>query len=80
MNKNILPFILAGVLLILAVLLLIPPTNQALLSFIGIDGGGSAVGGFDAFIPFIPGYFPEGFISTKVGVTHDDTLGANTYS
>jgi hypothetical protein len=80
MNKNMLPFILAGVLLVLAVLLLIPASNQALLSSIGIDSGGSVGGGFDAFIPLIPGYFPEGFVSTRVGVTHDEAPGADTYS
>jgi hypothetical protein len=81
MNKNILPFLLAGILLILAVLLAIPASSQALLSLIGIQSNAvsSTIGGFDAFIPFIPGYFPEGFVGTSAGVTSDESRTAAIY-
>jgi hypothetical protein len=82
MIKNILPFVLAGLLLILAVLLMIPATNQAVISLIGLDTQGqtSVKGDFDAFIPFIPGYFPEDFMITSVGATSDETPDIHSYS
>lgn len=82
MNKNILPFVLAGFLLLLAVLLMIPATNQAVIALIGLDTRGqtSVSGDFDAFIPFIPGYFPEDFKITSVGTTSDETTGIDSYS
>jgi hypothetical protein len=82
MNKNILPLLLAGFLILLAVFLMIPTTNQTILSLLGIDTQGkSAVSSdFDAFIPFIPGYFPEDFSITSVGTAVDEGPGKNTYS
>jgi hypothetical protein len=82
MNKNILPFVLAGMLLILAVLLMIPTASQAIISLIGIDTQGqtSVSGDFDAFIPFIPGYFPEDFMITTVGTTSDEAPDYDSYS
>lgn len=81
--KKILPFILAGLLLVLAVLLMIPATNQALFRLVGIDITGVAkvsYNGFKAFIPFIPGYFPEDFEITYVSNNSIASRGADTYT
>ncbi len=69
MKKIILPFILAGALFILAILLMIPPTNKAIYALFGIDTSGKTTitSDFDAFAPFIPGYFPDGFEIKYVG-------------
>jgi hypothetical protein len=82
MNKNLIPFLAAGVLLILAVLLAIPATNQAIFNLLGIDTGGqsSVSSDFDAFIPFIPGYFPEDFMITSVGIDMHEAPDENIYS
>ncbi|MEN8242960.1 MAG: hypothetical protein ABFS17_13650 [Chloroflexota bacterium] len=82
MNNKIASIVIAGVLLLLAILLMIPQTNQILFSLLGIDTRGeSAVrSDFDAFIPFIPGYFPEGFYSISVGLAFDEAPDKNTYS
>jgi hypothetical protein len=73
---------LAGVLLLLAVLLMIPATNQAIISLIGFDTRGqtSVSSEFEAFIPFIPGYFPEDFMITSVGTTSDEAPNHDSYS
>ena len=82
MDKRPLPLILAGLLFVLAVLLMIPVTNQAIISLIRRDALSqtSVSGGFDAFIPFIPGYFPEDFMITSVGTTSDEAPNFDSYS
>ena len=82
MSKNIYLFLIAGVLIILAILLLIPNTNQTIFSLLGIDtqGQSSVSSDFDAFIPFIPGYFPEGFYALSVGLAVDQSPNKDTYS
>ena len=67
--KKFWPFMVAGLLLIAAILLMIPQTNQAIFTLFGIDTRGttSVSGSFEAFVPFTPGYFPEDFIITHVG-------------
>ena len=63
-------FILA-LILALAVLLLIPSTQQPILSTFGFgipSQSDISYNGFDAFIPFIPGVFPDNF-----QITHADT-------
>ena len=82
MTKNAYPFLIAGILLGLAILLLIPQTNQAIFSLLGIDTQGQSTvsSDFDAFIPFIPGYFPEGFYALSVGLAVDKSPNKDTYS
>ena len=67
--KKIWPFLAAGLLLVISILLFIPEVNQALYSLMGNDmrGGVQVYGSFEAFVPFTPGYFPEDFIITQVG-------------
>jgi hypothetical protein len=81
MNKNFLPFMISGLLILLAVLLIIPATSQALFSLVGIDtqGQSSVASDFNAFIPFIPGYFPEDFTITSVGLSMDEARDMDTY-
>jgi len=82
LNNKIASIVIAVVLLLLAILLMIPQTNQFLFSLIGIDirGQSTVSSDFDAFIPFIPGYFPEGFYSISVGLAVDEAPDLNTYS
>jgi hypothetical protein len=82
MNKNSIPLLISGLLIALAVLLLIPSTSQALFSLAGIEPQGKSLVGssFDAFIPFIPGYFPEDFTITSVRVGMHESPGENIYS
>lgn len=69
MMRKFWPFIAAGLLLVVGVLLMIPQTAQAIYGVFGIDtrGQSNVYGDFDAFVPFTPGYFPEDFTITYVG-------------
>jgi hypothetical protein len=82
MNRKMFPFMIAGFLILLAILLMIPQTNQIIFSLIGIETQTQSTVGsdFDAFIPFIPGYFPDGFFSSSVGLAIDETPDKHTYS
>lgn len=82
MMKKLWPFLAAGLLLLVAILLLIPQTNQAIYSLLGIDtrGGANVYGSFEAFVPFTPGYFPEGFIITHVGSGSHTSPGLDQYT
>ena len=82
MNKKISSLVIAVVLFLIAILLMIPQTNQTLFSLLGIDthGESQVSSNFDAFIPFIPGYFPKGFFSISVGLAVDEAPNKNTYS
>lgn len=53
----------ASVLFVLAILMLIPSTSQAIFSALGIaqENSKSVYNGFEPFTPFVPGYFPDGF-------------------
>lgn len=72
-----------GLLLLLAVLLLIPATQQALspgLGFADPTEPPLSYNGFDAFIPFIPGYFPEDFQITYADTGSLTTATLSTYT
>ena len=67
--------IFGSLLLALTALMLIPSFNQAITASLGIRRSSQPVAAyndFSAFIPFIPGYFPDDF-----EITHADT-GSNT--
>ena len=85
--KKLLPFAAAGVLLVLAVLLMIPGVNQAIYGMFGVDAsvavsGASAIAynGFEPFIPFVPGYFPDEFDISYVGTGGHSAPDADTYT
>jgi hypothetical protein len=72
-----------GLLLAFAALLLRPSTNQAIIARLGLDRANRpapAYNGFDAFIPFIPGYFPEEFEITHAETGSRTSSEINTYS
>lgn len=79
--KKLLPFAAAGVLLVLAILLMIPGVNQAIYGMFGINGAATiAYNGFEPFIPFVPGYFPDDFDIVYVGTGSHSAPGADTYT
>lgn len=69
MVKKLTPILLATVLLIAALILLIPGVRGRLNAWITGDVPQASVSmtGFEAFIPYTPGYFPEGFDIQLVG-------------
>lgn len=81
--KKLLPFAAAGVLLVLAVLMMIPGVNQAIYSMFGVDVNGAttiAYNGFEPFVPFVPGYFPDDFDIAYVGTGGHSAPDADTYT
>ena len=80
--RSLWPFLAAGVLLVLAILLFIPEVNQAIYSLLGDDmrSGAQVYGSFEAFVPFTPGYFPEDFIITQVGTGGHTAPGLDQYT
>lgn len=57
------PFFAAGVLFLFTALLLIPSTSQAIFGALGMDtnDGPAPYNGFEPFVPYVPGYFPDDF-------------------
>lgn len=83
-NKRI-PWLVPSFILLLAIpaLLLIPGTNRVILGFLGLADSPSAAvayNGFDAFIPFIPGYFPDNFEITHARNASNTSAQINTYT
>lgn len=81
--KKLLPFAAAGVMLIVAVLLMIPGVTQAIYGMFGVDVSGVstiAYNGFEPFIPFVPGYFPDEFDIVYVGNGGHSAPDADTYT
>lgn len=68
-------FFAAGILFLLASLLIIPQTSQAIFGFLGIaqDSGKTVYNGFEPFVPYVPGYFPDDF--DIIYVDHDAQYG-----
>lgn len=54
-------FFAAGGLFLLAALLIIPSTSQAIFGALGIQTGKTYYNGFKPFTPYVPGYFPDDF-------------------
>ena len=83
-NKPPLWLILTFTLLLaLAALLLIPGTQQAILSGLGFASPSQpdiSYNGFAAFIPFIPGYFPDNFQITHADNGFDTSSSISTYT
>ena len=75
-------FLSFGLIVAVAALLLIPATNQAIF---GLFSSGTysqplAYNGFDAFIPFIPGYFPVDFEISFANNGSSTDAGTSTYT
>ena len=72
-----------GLLLLLAVLLLLPATQQAFFTSLGLADPAEpplSYNGFNAFIPFIPGYFPDDFQITYADTGSLTTATLSTYT
>ncbi|HKJ27329.1 MAG TPA: hypothetical protein VJ965_06810 [Anaerolineales bacterium] len=76
------PFFAAGLLLVVAALLMIPQTGQAIYALLGIDTAGtvSLTSDFDAFVPLTSGYFPEDFTIKHVSSGAHTAPGLDRYS
>ena len=62
------PFILAGVLFLAAIFLITPYGQQTAAKFFQPENAApSSYNGFEAFIPYTMGYFPEGFMIASAG-------------
>ena len=83
-NKPPLWLILTFTLLLaLTALLLIPSTQQAILSSLGFGSPSQSdisYNGFAAFIPFIPGYFPDNFQITHADTGFEPSSSISTYT
>ncbi|MGD2028106.1 MAG: hypothetical protein PVI99_09845, partial [Anaerolineales bacterium] len=72
----------AGLLFTLVALMLIPATSQAIFRSLGIETGNDSpvYNGFEPFIPYVPGYFPEDFDITHVSNGAYLSTEVNTYT
>jgi hypothetical protein len=61
--------------------LVIPSTSQAIFGFLGIqrDSGKTAYNGFEPFVPYVPGYFPDNFDIIYVNDEAISTTDADTF-
>lgn len=64
--KLLLQILIAFVLIVSSILMLIPATRDGILSSLGIIEAKPVYNGFEPFVPFVPGYFPDNFDITKV--------------
>jgi hypothetical protein len=62
--------------------MLIPATSQAIFRSLGIETGNDSpvYNGFEPFIPYVPGYFPEDFDITHVSNGAYLSTEVNTYT
>lgn len=77
------PFAAAGLLFALGILLLIPTTSRGIFELLGIDptrGDIPVYNGFEPFVPYVPGYFPEDFDITHVSNSAHLSTEINTYT
>jgi hypothetical protein len=65
--KKLTPILVALVLIVSSILMLIPATRDGILSVFGLAEEKPVYNGFEPFVPFVPGYFPDDFDITKVG-------------
>lgn len=74
-------FLAAGIFFLLTALMVIPPTSQAIFGFLGIeqDSGKTVYNGFEPFVPYVPGYFPDDFDLVYVNDEAEHITNADTY-
>ena len=63
--KKLIPILVALILIISSILMLIPATRDGILNSFGLGEDKPVYNGFEPFVPFIPGYFPEDFEITQ---------------
>jgi hypothetical protein len=82
-SRKLWSLIIAGLLILLSALLVIPATGQAVYGLFGIDTSSKdsiAYNGFEPFIPFVPGYFPDNFEITHVSTGSHLSPEIDTYT
>ena len=78
-----LPFAAAGLLFTFVALMMIPSTSQMIFRSLGIEPSADdspVYNGFEPFIPYVPGYFPEDFDITHVSNGAYLSPKINTYT
>lgn len=78
--KKLLPILVALALIITSILMVIPATRESILIYFGIIPGKPVYNGFEPFVPFVPGYFPNDFDITKVGNSQSISEDFSVYS
>ena len=82
-SRKLWPLLIAGLLILLSVLMVIPATGQAIFGLFGINTDSQpsiAYNGFEPFIPFVPGYFPDDFEITHVSNGAHTSPEIDTYT
>jgi hypothetical protein len=64
--KLLIQILIALILIVSSLLMIIPATRDGILSSLGIIEAKPVYNDFEPFVPFVPGYFPDGFEITKV--------------
>lgn len=72
--------LIALVLLVSSILMIIPATRDGILSSLGIIEAKPVYNGFEPFVPFVPGYFPDDFEITKVETHQSASEELSLYS
>ena len=61
-------------------MMVIPTTRKAIFDFLGLIEDKPVYNGFEPFVPFVPGYFPDDFEITHVGHSESLSEDVNVYS
>jgi len=78
--KLLVQILIALVLIITSILMIIPATRDGILSSFGIIETKPVYNGFEPFVPFVPGYFPDDFDITQVGTHQSVSEELSLYS
>ena len=58
---RLIPIVIAVLLIASSIFLVIPASREAVFTFFGLVEEKPVYNGFEPFIPFVPGYFPDDF-------------------
>lgn len=82
--KLLVQILIALVLIIASILMIIPATRDGILRSIGIIEAKPAYNGFEPFVPYVPGYFPDDFeiirVETNQSVSQELSLYSEMYA
>ncbi len=82
--KLLIQILIALVLIVTSLLMIIPATRDGILSSLGIIEGKPVYNGFEPFVPFVPGYFPDDFeiirVETYQSVAQELSLYSELYA
>lgn len=78
--KLLIQVLIALVLIVSSLLMIIPATRDGILSAVGIIEAKPVYNGFEPFVPFVPGYFPNDFEITRVETNQSVSEELSFYS